>query len=547
MEITQLHRLCGSLQQAIEQRQAGIAIVEINQNRHKFIAADPRQRIAFAQSLLHARGQGDQQLVAYFVPVLVIDALEAIKVKIDDRQRLGAPLGTGHALVQTIREQQSIGQTGQGIKVRHVLQLVLVLLERGDVGKQGHVMLRLAVAAIDRRDGQHLGIDLTVLAFIPDLTVPMALVDQVAPHGDVIGIVLAPRLQQPRVLAQNFLAAIAGNAREGIVDVENRAVSVSDDDALTGIGKDTGSLDGALGLLALGYITRCSKHAQHPALIVTVDAGVVEHIGDPARGVSDRQRVVGHKALGKDLLVALAGLHRVGKVVTKVGANQCLARDAGRLDAGLVDVGDLALGADRYQWIETRFEQTACVVGCLLDGFFAMCQGIDHEIDGAGNFRKLVGALTHDLVRQIPTGDPICPFMQQRQTPTDQAADLHRIENDDQGEQQRERARDHDEALLGLLHLLRARILQHLNCVAKFSGLQQQLAVQPLVEFLKNVPVVGARLQRCGVVNDTIENKRRVVYGPAYPLYRLLIWLVVELRLGPAKQLVRLQFAFNPQ
>ena len=137
--------------------------------------------------------------------------------------------------------------------------------------------------------------------------------------------------------------------------------------------------------------------------------------------------------------------------------------------------------------------------------------------------------------------------MQQRQTPTDQAADLHRIENDDQGEQQRERARDHDEALLGLLHLLRARILQHLNCVAKFSGLQQQLAVQPLVEFLKNVPVVGARLQRCGVVNDTIENKRRVVYGPAYPLYRLLIWLVVELRLGPAKQLVRLQFAFNPQ
>ena len=44
-----------------------------------------------------------------------------------------------------------------------------------------------------------------------------------------------------------------------------------------------------------------------------------------------------------------------------------------------------------------------------------------------------------------------------------------------------------------------------------------------------------------------MENKRCVVYGPAYPFHRLLICLVVELRLGPAKQMVRLCLAFIPQ
>ena len=169
--------------------------------------------------------------------------------------------------------------------------------------------------------------------------------------------------------------------------------------------------------------------------------------------MSDRQRVVGHKALGKGLLVAFAGLHRVGKVVAKVGAYQCLARYAGHADAGLVDIGDLALGADRHQWVETGFNQTARVLGCLIDGFFALGQGIHHEIDGAGNFRKLVGALTYNPGLDVPMGDPTGTLMEQRQTPTDQTTDLHGIEDDDQGEQQRERARDRDEALLRLLHL----------------------------------------------------------------------------------------------
>ena len=54
--------------------------------------------------------------------------------------RKPASLAQGNGLAQAISQQHPIGQAGQGIVVGHVLKLLLMLLERGDVRQQGHIM-----------------------------------------------------------------------------------------------------------------------------------------------------------------------------------------------------------------------------------------------------------------------------------------------------------------------------------------------------------------------------------------------------------------------
>src|SRR5581483_3788496 len=64
------------------------------------------------------------------------------------------------------------------------------------------------------------------------------------------------------------------------------------------------------------------EHAENLPLCVLVDGGVVQHVGQAAILVPDRQGVVGDKPLGEHLLVALPGLLRLGEVVGEVGADQ---------------------------------------------------------------------------------------------------------------------------------------------------------------------------------------------------------------------------------
>ena len=85
-------------------------------------------------------GHGHQQLVAGIMAIGVVDGLEAIQVEIGHRQQLAAALRLHHGLVQAVGQQHAVGQVGQRIKVGNVFKLLLVLLERGDVGEQRHIV-----------------------------------------------------------------------------------------------------------------------------------------------------------------------------------------------------------------------------------------------------------------------------------------------------------------------------------------------------------------------------------------------------------------------
>src|SRR5206468_4265988 len=88
-------------------------------------------------------------------------------------------------------------------------------------------------------------------------------------------------------------------------------------------------------------------------------------VGELAVVAADRQRVIGDEALGEGQLIALAGLFRFREIGGEVGADKFLARDAGNLYRSLIDIGNLALSADRHEGIEAGLDQAAGVLRCL--------------------------------------------------------------------------------------------------------------------------------------------------------------------------------------
>ena len=64
----------------------------------------------------------------------VIDLLEAIEVEIGHCERAPAALTLQHGVLQSVGQQRAVGQVGEQVVMRDALELLLLRLERGDVG-----------------------------------------------------------------------------------------------------------------------------------------------------------------------------------------------------------------------------------------------------------------------------------------------------------------------------------------------------------------------------------------------------------------------------
>ena len=142
--------------------------------------------------------------------------------------------------MHTVTQQHAIGQIGECVVVGYVLKLALVLLVRGDVGKQCHVALRLTLVVAYRADGLHFGINLTIFSTVPDFAIPITLLQETTPHALVVVSTLSARTEQTRVFADDLTPAITCDAGEGIVDIKNGTAGLCDHDAFPGRRKDTG-------------------------------------------------------------------------------------------------------------------------------------------------------------------------------------------------------------------------------------------------------------------------------------------------------------------
>ena len=128
-----MNRRTRRTEQPVEHGHALGRIPQINQYRHKLVAADARQGISFTQGVLHADGQRHQQLVTRLMPMGIVHHLETVKVQKHDRQPLCTPLSLKHGLLQPVGQQHAVWQVGQCVEVCDALKLLLMLLGFSDV------------------------------------------------------------------------------------------------------------------------------------------------------------------------------------------------------------------------------------------------------------------------------------------------------------------------------------------------------------------------------------------------------------------------------
>ena len=143
-------------------------------------------------------------------------------------------------VVEIVRD--AAGEAAEGFQFLGVRQLRLqrglflfVAKLAGDVALDGHEIDDAAGGVAHRRDGGLLGIQRAVLALVDELALPGLAGFQDLPHRAVEFPVVLAALEDARGPAEDFLAGVAGDPREGGIHVENLAVGVGDEDRLAGL------------------------------------------------------------------------------------------------------------------------------------------------------------------------------------------------------------------------------------------------------------------------------------------------------------------------
>ena len=153
------------------------------------------------------------------------------------------------------------------------------------------------------------------------------------------------------------------------------------------------------GLLLGRHVAGGGEHAEHVAARVFVDRCIVKNVGEAPILVANGQRVVGDESLGEDLLVSLPSLAWLGEVVGEIRPDQLLPRNPGYLVGTLVDIGDLAFGADGYQRVEAGLDQAAGIhrglQSLLLDTL-----ALGDIASNGGNADQVAGSVKHRRNRE---------------------------------------------------------------------------------------------------------------------------------------------------
>ncbi|MNG93821.1 hypothetical protein D3C79_528030 [compost metagenome] len=242
---------------------AGIAgFVQAGQENDEFVAAQPGHGVDVAHLFLQALGDAFEQQVADRMAEAVVDVLETVEVEEQHRTLAIGDLRTVECCLQAVLEQRAVGQAGERVMVGLVVELGLGVLEAGDVGEHGDEVGDLAFSVAHGADGQPAGVQLTVLALVVDLALPVAFVGQLVPHGDIERAVVLAGGKQARGLAEGFDLAVAGDFAEGAVDGADALVGIGDQYPFGGVLEHGGGqLQFFLHQVALGDIAGDGQHA----------------------------------------------------------------------------------------------------------------------------------------------------------------------------------------------------------------------------------------------------------------------------------------------
>ena len=121
--VGQLHRLFHHAQNALGHFAQRLPVVDVAHHHQKLVAALAAHHVHLAQRVAQAARHLDQQLVASGMAHGVVDRLEAVQVDKKDAKLLLAAVRLQHLALHQVDEQGAVGQAGELVVKRHLLQL----------------------------------------------------------------------------------------------------------------------------------------------------------------------------------------------------------------------------------------------------------------------------------------------------------------------------------------------------------------------------------------------------------------------------------------
>ena len=143
----------------------GLFVLAVQQD-DEFVAAETRELAGVAADPFHrfadAVGELDQHLVADVMAEGVVDALEIVDVREQQRELASDAAQLHQAVVEGLAEGQAIGQAGQRIGVGHAPHVAVVARDAvGHPRERAYQRADLVLAAVDRQHGIEIaGLDL---------------------------------------------------------------------------------------------------------------------------------------------------------------------------------------------------------------------------------------------------------------------------------------------------------------------------------------------------------------------------------------------------
>jgi hypothetical protein len=136
--VTHLERGVACLHDPLAERHRLLSRRDVLDHDGELVAAQPRQRVLWAQESAQALGHLQEHSVTDEVPDRIVDQLEPVQVEEQHRDEAVAALEPAQRLLQAVHEHRAVGHAGQRVRAGLALEVELRLLAVTDVADGGH-------------------------------------------------------------------------------------------------------------------------------------------------------------------------------------------------------------------------------------------------------------------------------------------------------------------------------------------------------------------------------------------------------------------------
>lgn len=177
-----------------------------------------------------------------------------------------------------------------------MVELLLRGLEQADIREHRDVMADYALFIVDGANALPLRVDFTVLAPVPDLAAPAAVVRELVPHALVEGTIMTTGLQQLRRAADDLVERVASDAGEGRVEVADAHLCVGHQHAFLG------RIEHRSGLAQVADVLAQGVYGGQPATFLEAQGGEQNQPGNHYEHQPlDRTQVLERAEVGAEL------------------------------------------------------------------------------------------------------------------------------------------------------------------------------------------------------------------------------------------------------